>query len=87
MVLFGEFLPEAAMDRAAELAERADLLLCVGSSLEVYPIAGLPSVTLRAGGAVAIVTQGATQYDDRAAVRLAGDVVAELEAVVAALDG
>jgi NAD-dependent deacetylase len=85
VVLFGDFLPEAAMERATELAERANLLLCVGSSLEVYPVAGLPSITLRAGGAVAIVTQGATQYDDRAAVRLSGDVVAELEAVVAAL--
>jgi NAD-dependent deacetylase len=85
VVLFGELLPEAAIDRATELAERADLLLCVGSSLEVYPVAGLPSITLRAGGELAIVTQGATQYDDHAAVRLPGDVVAELEAVVAAL--
>ena len=84
-MLFGEFLPMDAMDRAEELAERADLLLCVGSSLEVYPVAGLPSVCLRAGGALAIVTKGATKYDDDAAVRLAGDVVAELEAVVAAL--
>ena len=47
--------------------------------------AGLPSITLRAGGELAIVTQGATQYDARAAVRLSGDVVAELEAVVAAI--
>ena len=85
VVLFGEFLPEAAMDRATELAERADVLLCVGSSLEVYPVAGLPSITLRAGGALAIVTQSTTQYDARAAARLSGDVVAELEAVVAEL--
>jgi NAD-dependent deacetylase len=85
VVLFGEFLPMDAMASAEALCERADLLLCVGSSLEVYPVAGLPSVTLRAGGRVAIVTQGPTQYDGRAAVRLGGDVVGELEAVVAAL--
>ncbi len=85
VVLFGEFLPMDAMGRAEELSETADLLLCVGSSLEVYPVAGLPSVCLRSGGALAIVTKGETKYDDDAAVRLSGDVVAELEAVVAAV--
>jgi NAD-dependent deacetylase len=85
VVLFGELLPEAAMQRAYELAEAADLLLCVGSSLEVYPVAELPAVTRQAGGRVAIVTQGPTPVDAMAAVKLDGDVVAELEAVVAAL--
>jgi NAD-dependent deacetylase len=85
VVLFGELLPEAEIQRGYELAARADLLLCVGSSLEVWPVAELPQVTLDAGGAVAIVTMGATPYDHRAAVKLSGDVVTELEAVVAAL--
>ena len=85
VVLFGEFLGEDTLGRAAALAQGADLLLCVGSSLEVYPVAQLPALTLRRGGDVAIVTQGPTPYDARAAVRLTGDVEAELEALVAAL--
>jgi len=85
VTLFGELLPEAEIQRGYELAARADLLLCVGSSLEVWPVAELPQVTLDAGRAIAIVTMGPTPYDHRAAVKLSGDVVAELEAVVAAL--
>ena len=85
VVLFGELLPAEAMAEAESLASRAELLLCVGSSLEVYPVAGLPSVTLAAGGAVAIVTKGPTPFDGDASLRLDGDVVAELEAVLAAL--
>jgi NAD-dependent deacetylase len=85
VVLFGEYLPEGAMERAGELAAQADVLLCVGSSLEVWPVAQLPQVTRSAGREVAIVTAGPTPYDDVAAVKLDGDVVAELEAVVAAL--
>lgn len=82
VVLFGEMLPLGAMEEATELASRADVLLCVGSSLEVWPVAGLAEVTARCGGAVAIVTQGPTPFDDVAAVKLTGDVVDELEAVL-----
>jgi NAD-dependent deacetylase len=86
VVLFGELLPEAAMDEASSLALGADLLLCIGSSLEVHPVAGLPELTLRAGGRLAIVTQGSTPYDRQAAVKLGGDVETELRALVEALD-
>jgi NAD-dependent deacetylase len=82
VVLFGELLPEGAMLEAHALCERADLLLCIGTSLEVYPVAGLPSVTRGAGGTVAIVTKGPTPYDAEAEVRLDGDVAEELEALL-----
>jgi NAD-dependent deacetylase len=85
VVLFGEFLPEAAIERAFELASGADVLLCVGSSLEVHPVAQLPGITRRAGGSVALVTQGPTPCDDIAAVKLSGDVVDELESLLAIL--
>ena len=85
VVLFGEYLPVEALERAQLLAAEADLLLCVGTSLEVFPVSQLPAVTLANGGDVAILTQGETPFDARAAVRLSGDVVAELDAVVDAL--
>jgi NAD-dependent deacetylase len=85
VVLFGELLPEAALERAQQLCEGAELLLCIGSSLEVHPVAGLPVLTHAAGGAVAIITQGATPLDQLAAVRLSGDVVDELRALLLAL--
>ncbi|HET7589429.1 MAG TPA: NAD-dependent protein deacylase [Solirubrobacterales bacterium] len=85
VVLFGELLPESAMARAQELAERAELMLCVGSSLAVYPVAGLPALTLDRGGKLAIVTKGPTPYDDDAVLRLESEVDAELDAVLAAL--
>jgi NAD-dependent deacetylase len=85
VVLFGEMLPADAMAEAESLANRAELMLCVGSSLEVFPVAGLPSVTLGRGGRVAIITQGPTPYDPDATVRMDGDVVADLDAVLEAL--
>jgi NAD-dependent protein deacetylase/lipoamidase len=86
VVLFGELLDEAAMTRASDLAAGADLLLCIGSSLEVWPVAGLPELTLEAGGRIAIVTQSETPYDRFAAARLSGDVEEDLQALLAAVE-
>ncbi len=85
VVLFGEFLPVDALARAESLARGADLLLCIGSSLEVFPVAGLPELTLARGGRIAILTQGPTPLDEAATVRMGGDIVDELAAVLAAL--
>jgi NAD-dependent deacetylase len=85
VVLFGELLPERAMAEAQGLAHEADLMVCVGSSLEVYPVAGLPALTHGGGGRLALVTQGPTPYDSQAEVKLDGEVVEELRAVLAAL--
>jgi NAD-dependent deacetylase len=85
VVLFGELLDEAAIGRATDLAAGADLLLAIGSSLEVHPVAGLPELTLAGGGQVAVITRSATPFDAYAAVRLSGDVVDELDGVLAAL--
>jgi NAD-dependent deacetylase len=85
VVLFGEMLPEAAMRRAQELAEAAELLICIGSSLAVYPVAGLPAVTLERGGRLALVTKGPTPYDGDAAIKLEGEVDSELDALLSAV--
>ena len=81
VVLFGEYLPVDAIAKAEQLAATADLMLCIGSSLEVYPVAELPLRTLAHGGRIAILTKGATPLDGHAAVRLNGDIVVELEAL------
>jgi NAD-dependent protein deacetylase/lipoamidase len=85
VVLFGELLPAPALERARELCEGADVLLCIGSSLEVHPVAGLPLLTRAAGGSVAIITHGPTPLDELAEVRLDGDVVEELQGLLGAL--
>jgi NAD-dependent deacetylase len=60
-------------------------MLVVGSALEVYPVAGLPLDTLRAGGALAIVNRGPTAMDSRATLKLDGSAGEILPRVVDAL--
>ena len=85
VVMFGEAMPVRETDRAFELARGAALLLVVGSSLEVYPVAALPEETLAAGGALAIVNRGPTALDDRAVLRVEGAAGDVLGALVEAL--
>jgi NAD-dependent deacetylase len=85
VVFFDELLPPDAIDRAYELAGEARLLLVVGSSLEVYPVAELPRKTLEAGGRVAVVNRTPTWVDGRATLRLDGSAGDVLTAAVAVL--
>jgi len=85
VVFFDELLPPAAIDRAFTLAEEAALLLVVGSTLEVHPVAGLPFATAEAGGTVAIVNRGPTAADDIADLRVEGTAGDVLSAAVGLL--
>jgi NAD-dependent deacetylase len=83
VVMFGELLPAAAMERATELAQHAGLLIVVGSSLAVYPVADLPRVTVDAGGTLAIVNRERTPFDTAAAVAIHDAAGETLAAVLA----
>lgn len=82
VVLFEEMLPQAAIERAYELARAARLLLVVGSSLEVWPVAELPSVTKAAGGEVAILSVGPTSFDGGATLKIESSAGPVLESVL-----
>jgi NAD-dependent deacetylase len=77
VVMFGELLPRAATDRALALAQDAALMLVVGSSLEVWPVAGLP---LEARS-FAVVNRGATALDDEAVLKIDAGAGETLSAV------
>jgi NAD-dependent deacetylase len=81
VVLFGELLPAGALARATELARSAQLMLVVGSTLEVWPVAGLP---LEAAS-LAIVNVGPTALDEHAALRIDAGAGETLTEVLAAL--
>lgn len=69
ITFFGESLPEEAFLRSQELAIRADVLLVLGTSLTVFPAAGLPRLTLQKGGKIFIVNAQPTSLDDYVVAR------------------
>lgn len=80
ITFFGEMLPEAAFQSAQALAIKSDVFLVLGTSLTVFPAAGLPRLTLQAGGKVFIVNAQPTSIDDYA-TRVYRDLAAFAEAI------
>lgn len=69
VVFFGERLPEQALERAFDACSRTNVLLVLGSSLTVTPVANLPELTLNRGGTLIIVNEQSTPYDASARFR------------------
>ncbi len=84
VVLFEEMLPVEAHKRAEDACRRCEALLVVGSSLEVYPVAGLPSLAKKHGAKIAIVNSDPTACDRLADILLRGRAGEILPAVVEA---
>ena len=63
-ISFGQALPRDALARAEAEARACDLFLVLGSSLQVYPAAGLPLTAKRAGAVLAIVNRDPTPQDE-----------------------
>jgi NAD-dependent deacetylase len=85
VVMFGEMLPVDAFERAEQLVLDTDALVVVGSSLQVWPVAGLPESAVAHGGAVALVNDEATAFDSQAAIVVRGSAGATLASVAALL--
>jgi NAD-dependent deacetylase len=74
VVMFGQVLEPETLRRAYAAAERADLVLSLGSSLTVTPAANVPLVAVRRGTPYVVVNRGATPHDELATLKLDGDV-------------
>lgn len=82
-ISFGQSMPDREMARASGAASRCDLVISIGSTLEVHPAAGIPLIAVDRGVPYAIVNRGPTAHDLLATLRLEGDAVELLPRVLA----
>jgi NAD-dependent deacetylase len=80
ITFYGESLPIDALRAAEDEAQTADLMLVLGTSLQVHPAAGLPRTCLRNGGRLVIVNASPT-YLDSAAVLCFDDLALVFEEI------
>jgi len=86
VVLFGEPMPLPAMHEALALAQSADVMLVVGSSLVVHPAADIPLAAVRAGASLIIINTEPTPLDSLAEVVIQGRAGEVLPAILSQLD-
>jgi NAD-dependent deacetylase len=78
-ISFGQAMPDAAMQRAQDLALTCDLFLAIGSSLLVWPAAGFPLMAKRNGARLVIINREPTEFDDIANLVVRQDIGTVLE--------
>jgi NAD-dependent deacetylase len=81
-ISFGQSLVARDLQRAESAAARCDLLLAVGSTLAVFPAAGLVPIAVHAGAAVVIVNGSPTEMDPLADAVVNGSISEILPALI-----
>jgi len=84
-VSFGQSLPEDVLETSLQLARESDVFLAIGSSLVVYPAAGLPELARRSGAKLAIINRDPTDQDELADAVIADPICQVLTAVDASM--
>jgi NAD-dependent deacetylase len=85
-ISFGQGLVPADLARAEQAALAADLMLAVGTTLGVYPIANVVPAAKRSGARVVIINGSETEMDDLADVVIRGSISEVLRSIAAARD-
>ncbi|MCU1392408.1 MAG: npdA [Ilumatobacteraceae bacterium] len=85
-ISFGQNLDEAVIARALGAADRCDVLLAIGTSLQVYPVASMVPRAKRAGASIVIVNGEPTSLDHQADVVVRGSISDLLSELVTVLD-
>jgi NAD-dependent deacetylase len=81
-ISFGQPMPEIEMERASDAALECDLMLAIGSSLVVYPAAGLPIAAKRHGAKLVILNREPTELDHLADLVVNAEIGPTLSRVV-----
>jgi NAD-dependent deacetylase len=84
-ISFGQPLVPKVIERATRAAERCDLLLAVGSSLQVFPAAGIVPLAKETGARLVIVNAEPTPFDEMADVVLRDPIGRVLPAMCASV--